>query len=125
MQNPDIPTVSDIRRYGYSDYFKDFSIEYYYANFYSSISRKDNDKGHVYYDIEGREFYGFQIERFMKFNRIKPNELFYKESKEGDMHVFYRLNDDYFEFAGDGSDYMSLFQITEEQYMAMKEKKNS
>jgi hypothetical protein len=56
----------------------------------------------------------------MKFNNIKPHGLFYRKSQRGDMHVFYRLNDDYFEFAGDGSDDMSLFPITEEQYMAMK-----
>jgi hypothetical protein len=120
LQNPHIPTVDDIRRFGYSHYFREFTTEYYYADFYNSISKKDNEKGYVYYDIEGIEFYGFRIERFMKFNNIKPQGLFYKESTDENIHVFYQLNDGYFEFSGDGSDSMSLFQITEEQYLEMK-----
>jgi len=122
MQKKDIPVIGE----NYLNRISDTQIEdLYERNGVDCISKRTiKSTGEVYYDIRGTWFCGLNIADFMKYNNIKPEELFYCKNTNGDINTYYILNGKYFELAyGWGDDIgpnLALFEITEETYLNVK-----
>lgn len=103
----------------------DLQVNYYYDNGNNSISKRSSkESGEFWYDVRGSEFTGFEIELFMEFNNIEPDEFFYTDSLD---NAYYRLNGKYFEIAsgyGNMGINIGLFEITREQYAKERSMKN-